>query len=224
MAIPWNEERPRLLQARANGVGIQAIADDLSIKYEPISAQAVRQQLITHEQRTHTPREEGNIVNGLREAVTRMGRENDFLSGAEYDRWRKQRERSERNAYPSVETLRRHYGTWNSALKAASLPFKEPHRTYLGLTRTDAVLWVSVWLRSIRENGGHPTMATYRLFTKNTPLAPSGETLRRFGRWSSLLKEATEVEEMAYQRGTDLPTPAPVGQQGRRKTPLSIAQ
>lgn len=133
-----------------------------------------------------------------------------YISRPDYDRWREHNPSA-----PSAESIRRRYGTWNKALLAAGL---EPRhvREYPGLTRLDAVLHIAHFLRATSAR----TKTAYRLWSKVNTDAPSVETLRNFGRWSELLEEATTVEARYRAQDVELPTPIPVGNKGRRKSPI----
>jgi hypothetical protein len=215
------------MAARKQGESVQALADALTAKYETVvSAQSVRYHTRQTTVQPHKVTEKettASDVEMILDAVERMGYGKQPLSGATYDRWRAHLDATDRAQYPSLQTIRRRYGKWSAFMDAAGLQCRPTYRQYFGLTRTDAILHLAMWLRTMRVAGRieEPTSAKYRLWSKENLSAPSVESLRKFGAWTVLVGEASELEKTSFDRKSVLPEPASVSQRGRKKTPVA---
>lgn len=134
------------------------------------------------------------------------------LSQNEYKKYRKEHPDQ---ALMGDQNVRRAFGTWNAAVRAAGLTTRESERDYNGLSEGDIVIWLAHWLRHFRSAGRGQVTARVKEYTtwvKANPSAPSTQLVIEHG-FSRLLEQAARMEQtMAV-----LPTPKRLSGNGRSK-------
>lgn len=159
-----------------------------------------------------------DMLEAIVDVAERYGQpEGGTLSIERYAAYRNKLSDEERRAYPSPLVFRRKFGSWQAAVEAAGLTPNPTPRQYDGLSRSDVVEWLALWLRDLRESRQGMVEATvplYREWLRSHPESPSEELIRLHGAWGELLVEASKLE-----RESGVIDPKPTGKRGRRKDP-----
>jgi len=218
--IPWKEVLPLIDQWLQEGHSWALITDSINAKYgTAVSSANVlyhyehrgsgnEPYIIPARRRGKQKLSDADVQKAIHFANRTLGRKStDPISIGEYDRVRKAGGRS--SDIPSSIGIRRKYGTWANACEVVGVNTNQPRRGgYDGLTIPDAIVWLSHWLRDLRNGPGSPkaTAGSYRIWVRENPSAPSYDALRSLAMWGDLLEDAADFES-----STDvLPKPKPV--------------